>query len=484
MTALALSLAISIFQAPQTEEPWRAQDYKSMRSSSHNKDDMSNDDSWRLPAGQTITLLDAKGPGMVTHIWTTIADNEYAWPRLLRLRVYYDGAKKPSVDTPLGDFFACGHGLERDINSMMVRNTSQGRARNCYWKMPFLKGCRITLSNEGAERAWLTYFQVDWRKYKSLPKDTMYFHALYRQEMPAQMGKRYVILETKGKGAYVGTVLNVIPHLPGWFGEGDEFFFVDGEKNASLKGTGTEDFISDGWGLHEHSGPYYGTSSAGGFGVGDRVSAYRWQIPDPVPFQNNLRIEIEHAGWVFTPEGKTVGSFVERDDDFSSVAFWYQTPFRTDLPDYPQGKARLPYGNATVIQAESLLPRVNAQKGVASLQKEVFWLQDIVFFNAEGEGSYLTIPFEVPEDGKWEIMPLILSSYDYGIYSAELDGKPVGPRMNLYASETLMPKGYPLGRFDMKKGSYSLKFRCLGKSGESSAHYFGIDQIILSKVRS
>src|SRR6185312_16753567 len=75
--------------------------YKAMRQSSHNPDPKSNDDSKHMKAGDTITLMEDNGPGMVTHLWFTIADSEYAFPRLLRLRVYYDGATSPSVDVPL-----------------------------------------------------------------------------------------------------------------------------------------------------------------------------------------------------------------------------------------------------------------------------------------------------------------------------------------------------------------------------------------------
>ncbi len=456
--------------------------YKAYRQGSHNSDPKSNNDSKRLNPGKSLTLLEADGPGMVTHFWITIADSEYGWPRLLRLQVYYDGAKSPSVDVPLGDFFATGHGREKDVNSLMVRNTSQGRAKNSYWQMPYLKHIKVTLNNEGERPAAMTYWQVDYRKYKSLPKDVLYFHALYRQELPAISGRNYQLLSTKGRGKYVGTVLNVITNEDQWFGEGDEYFYVDGEKEASLSGTGTEDFFSDAWGLQEQQSMYTGTTAAGGFTMGDRVSAYKWQIPDPIPFEKSLVAEIEHAGWTNKPDGSVHGSFDERPDDFSSVAFWYQTPFRTDLPALPVGRARLPFGNATVIDTETLLPRVKTDQGSAEVQKGVFWEQNIIFFQAKAQGASITIPFDVLEAARYEVMPTLISSYDYGTYTAELDGKPVGGSMNLYATDVLMPQGYPLGRFDLSKGEHTLKFTCKGKSGQSAGNYFGIHQLVLSKT--
>ena len=122
------------------------------------------------PPGETEVIADLQGPGVVTHIWFTGAANEFAWPRLFRLRAYYDGKKTPSVDAPLGDFFGVGNGYEADLNSSMVRDTSLGRARNSYWPMPFRKSCRITVTNEGRRMKSL-YFHVDWRKYDALPDD-------------------------------------------------------------------------------------------------------------------------------------------------------------------------------------------------------------------------------------------------------------------------------------------------------------------------
>src|SRR5271166_5871060 len=202
----------------------RLKNYTTARVSSGNRFVYSNDDSKRIMSGQALEIDNLSGPGMVTHIWITVAQNEVAWPRLLRLRLYYDGHKTPSVDAPLGDFFAVGHGAERDVNSMMVRDSSFGRARNSYWPMPFQKSCRITLTNEGKRLLPATLYHVDYRKYASLPEDIGYFHAYYRQERPARKGRNYTFLETQGTGHYVGTVLSVVQTQISWFGEGDDLF--------------------------------------------------------------------------------------------------------------------------------------------------------------------------------------------------------------------------------------------------------------------
>jgi hypothetical protein len=162
----------------------RLKNFSAYRSTSNNIYIDSNDDCKHPIAGETIVLANLKGPGIITHIWVTVADNEYGWPRLARVRVYYDGHKTPSVDAPLGDFFGVGHGYERDLNSLIVRNASFGRARNCYWPMPFQKSIKITLTNEGKRRMTSLYYHVDWQKHASLPEDIGYFHAYYRQANP------------------------------------------------------------------------------------------------------------------------------------------------------------------------------------------------------------------------------------------------------------------------------------------------------------
>ena len=155
MTLFAAGSTLAQSINPGFPDPYRLtepKNFEAFRATSNNEDWNSNDDSKRPIPGETTVLADLQGPGVVTHMWITIADNEYGWPRLLRLRVYYDGSPIPSVDAPLGDFFAVGQGFEAKVKSLMVVNSSDGRARNSYWPMPFQKSCRITVTNEGRRR--------------------------------------------------------------------------------------------------------------------------------------------------------------------------------------------------------------------------------------------------------------------------------------------------------------------------------------------
>ena len=167
------------------------------------------------------------------------------YSRLLTLRIYWDGETQPSVECPVGDFFGIGHGVDQPFMSIPIRVTSEGRARNCYWPMPFRKSARITVTNESDTACRSFYYYVDWQKHKSLRRNTAYFHAMYRQEFPCAMGRNYLIADLEGRGHYVGSIQSVCLMSDGWYGEGDDFFFVDGEAEPRLRGTGTEDYFCD-----------------------------------------------------------------------------------------------------------------------------------------------------------------------------------------------------------------------------------------------
>ncbi|HVP48422.1 MAG TPA: DUF2961 domain-containing protein [Bryobacteraceae bacterium] len=482
----------SLFDLP------RLKTFSAHRVSSDNQYVRSNDDSKRIMPGETFVMADLRGPGVVDHIWITVADNEYAWPRLVRLRVYYDGRKTPSVDVPLGDFFGVGHGYERDLESLLIRDSSFGRARNSYWPMPFRESCKITVTDEGNRPVTMFYYHVDWQKHPSLPPDVAYFHGYYRQERPAAAGKNYEFLNVKGTGHYVGTVLNVIQAGVGWFGEGDDLFYVDGAKHPQLFGTGTEDYFNEAWGLRASYSPWYGTPVAEGERVGARLTGYRWHIPDPIPFTKSIWAGIEHAGWTYNDDGTLRSGFEERPDYFSSAAFWYQKGVNEELPEPPYGEARLPLGNALQIAVEDSLADVTTDKGKASVQREVDWGRDLLFFEAESAGARINLPLDVPEKGRYEIVARIAQAPDYGDYYALLDGKPTnldnrtaetsevpsaGPEVfHNFLGEIYVAVDRPLGWLDLEKGRHTLTFVCVGRDSRSSGFNLGINDVVLERV--
>ena len=234
-----LFLFLSAFPSGINAQNWlenlgRHQEFTSKRISSFDRTG-GNDDRLNIPPGETVTLAEITGPGAVHHIWVTISAEPF-YGRKIVLRMYWDGEESASVEAPIGDFFGVGHGLNRNFSSLPISCSSEGRARNCYWYMPFRHSARITATNEGTRPVGAFYYYIDYRELSELPPDTPTFHAQYLQEMPCQPGKNYLICEAAGHGHYVGCNLSILQTAMGWWGEGDDMIYVDGEKFPSLYG--------------------------------------------------------------------------------------------------------------------------------------------------------------------------------------------------------------------------------------------------------
>ena len=456
----------------------KIKNFDSMRASSSDPDWRNgNADSRPIEPGGTLTLAELDGPGQIVHIWCTIAHDDPYYSRLLTLRMYWDGESHPSVECPIGDFFGMGHGLDKPFTSLPIRVSSDGRGRNCYWPMPFRKSARITVTNESERKCHAFYYYIDWQKHPALAEDSAYFHAMYRQEFPCVMGRNYLLADIVGRGHYVGTVQSVVMVSPGWYGEGDDFFFIDGEKEPRLRGTGTEDYFCDGWGFREQSGPFYGTPLWEGYDTGDRGTAYRFHIPDPIVFKQSLRAEIEHKGSQTFPDGKTDG-FIERDDLMSSVAFWYQAEPHKPWPALPPGAARLPFRDHTVLKGHEAVAA--AHHSDASLEVQEFGgLTDNkqLWFKPVNDQGWVEVSFQVNQAQSAILLGKMLHSWDYGLYRVKLDGAPLA-QLDLYAPEAT-PGEHKLGTRQLSAGTHILRFECVGKSARSAGYFLGFDALIL-----
>jgi hypothetical protein len=450
----------------------KLKDFETMRASSSDPDWRNgNADSRPIEPGGTLVLADLKGPGMIVHFWNTIAHSAPNYSRLITLRIYWDGEQNPSVECPIGDFFGIGHGLDKPFVSLPIKVSSDGRGRNCYWPMPFRKSARVVVTNESDKRCDAFYYYLDWQKHKPFPKDTAYFHAMYRQEYPCVMGRNYLIADLVGRGHYVGTVQSVVNMSPGWYGEGDDFFFIDGEAEPSLRGTGTEDYFCDGWGFRQHDGPFYGVPLWEGYAAGNRGSVYRWHIPDPVAFKKSLRVEIEHKGSQTFPDGKGSG-FIERDDLMSSVAFWYQTEPHKPWPALPAGADRL---------AEKTLQLVTGWKAVAKAKHsdapiEVQNLPGVskqLFFRPTDEKGWVECSFKLDKDITAHLWGKFIHAPDYGIYRVTLDGAELAV-VDLYGEKVKRESDH-WGVHKLAAGSHVLRLECKGKSDRSTGCYLGLD---------
>lgn len=484
----------------------RPHDGRSMRATSTRKigadgkpdpngvpDPNSNSDNSNVAPGQRKILLDAKGPGVITHIWMTFlgperqnwAKNGSANHQEMLLRMYWDGAEKPAVEAPVGDFFANSFGKRSSVVSLPVV-VEDADSYNCFWQMPFRKSARIEIVNQSEKQISLLYYNIDWIKKDKIAKDTPYFYAQYRQEYPAEHGKDYVVLDTQGKGHYVGTVLSVRTRSPSWFGEGDEKIYIDGEPKASIWGTGTEDYFLSAWGLKTTSTPFFGVPYFDQWGiVGGHTSAYRWHIADPIVFQKGIKVTFEHFGWISpdeNPQFKT-HSWNEREDDYSSVAFWYQTGTPTFTARAPHARERaLPNLDRTILAKDFAAEQYHGP-GETVVQDLDFYTAGHLFYKPEqAEKSWVEIPFEVEKKEPKRLLLVMTRAPDYGRYQASLNGVKVGGVIDLYSADVSTWE-YHLLDFWPEPGKYTLRLECVGKAPVASGYYLGIESVRLRERR-
>jgi len=456
-------------------------------------DPNSNWDNKSVQPGQTKVLMDVKGPGVITHIWMTFLGPEpHSWARNgsanhqeMLLRMYWDAGKRPAVEAPVGDFFANSFGKRSEVISLPVV-VEDADSYNCFWHMPFRRSAKIEIVNQSEKPISLLYYNIDWIKKESIPEDTPYFYAQYRQEYSAAKGKDYLILETEGKGHYVGTVLSVRTRSPAWFGEGDEKVYIDGEKNASIWGTGTEDYFLSAWGLKTTSTPYFGTPYFDQWGiVGGHTSAYRWHINDPIVFSKSIRFTIEHFGWMSpdeNPEYKS-HSWNEREDDYSSVAFWYQSGKPTFKARAPHAKQRtLPNLDDIIYTRDFTDKKYHGTANAVTQQLGLYTEKQLLYTPKSAEDAWLEIPFEVKKKEPLRLLLTMTHSYDFGRYQAYLNGVKLGNVMDLY-SENISSREHHLLDFWPDPGKYALRLECVDKNLRSTGYYLGIESVRLRKRR-
>ena len=287
--------------------------------------------------GETVTLAEIEGPGALQHIWATVTHH---W-RFCILRIYWDGQSEPSVECPIGDFFACGWNRYAQVSSLPVC-VNPGSAFNCYWEMPFRKGCKVTATNISDERITV-FYQIDYAL-TEVGEDRAYFHARFGRVNPLPYGDVYTILDgVEGKGQYVGTYMAWGVNSCGWWGEGEVKFYMDGDAEfPTICGTGTEDYFCGSYnfdvgkqngGYREFTTPYAGLPQVirpdGLYDSQTRFGMYRWHIADPIRFERDLRVTVQALGW--TKKGR----YAPLRDDIASVAYWYQTLPHRPFPKLP-----------------------------------------------------------------------------------------------------------------------------------------------------
>lgn len=363
-TLLLLIACVTLQVRSNAQELWMPRDYTSQRISSYDRSGGNDDGNWanRIEPGQTRLVGEVVGPGIIKHIWMTIASNEPYHLKKMVLRMYWDDEDSPSVEAPIGDFFGLGLGKYVMYESKYTSVGSQ-KALNAKFAMPFKKKAKITITNEGEQAVNAFYYNIDWEKHKSLPAETMYFHAQYRQQTPTDgwtnewpnnyVSKindhknvdgigNYVMMEATGAGNYIGATHSIIQNQGDWWGEGDEMMYIDGAKDAQIKGTGAEDYYLGAWcyggcGINPFGGTKptfayqtYGNPQNGGDNKGAEWTVYRFHDNSPIPFKKSFKMTIEH------------GHANHRSDNYYTVAYWYQTEPHAAFPGLSPVKSRIP----------------------------------------------------------------------------------------------------------------------------------------------
>lgn len=340
-----------------------------------------NDDNIRIDPGQTATLFEVDGPGCITHFyWTTILHPRLDLRRAV-LRMYWDGVTAPAVEAPLGDFFGAANCIIPTFASQMLTVNLGAHLSfgfNCYFPMPFSRGARITLTHEG-DRPFAGghfWYHIEYERYdQPLPDEIGRFHAIWRRECPTRSADaeranipcweginltgadNYVILDAEGTGQLAGMLLHVDNVAGQWWGEGDDMIFVDGEPfPPRYHGTGTEEIFGGGACPNRpYAGPYTGFATVQNANHSRNNTMYRWYVHDPIRFRRSLRVTIEH------------GHANNYENDYSSVAYWYQRPPSRPFGPFPPLQARLPLPCDEADRLEAILERIRLRAPSAGL---------------------------------------------------------------------------------------------------------------------
>ena len=291
-----------------------------------------------IEGGQTVTVAEIEGPGAIQHIWLTVHPTQ--WRRLV-IRMYWDGEETPSVETPLGDFFANGWCERCNIASLPIAVNPAG-GFNSYWEMPFRKSARITVENLTPDRIPGFYYSVDY-VLTDIPDDRAYFHAQWRRSNPLPYMENHTLLDgVRGQGHYVGTYIAWGVNNTGWWGEGEIKFYMDGDKDwPTICGTGTEDYFGGAWNF-EHPKGEYGVFTTAFLGMPQvlkpdglyrsqqRFGMYRWHVQDPIRFKTDLKVTIQALGW--RSQIEQLQRYLPLQDDIASTSFWYQQEPHAPFP--------------------------------------------------------------------------------------------------------------------------------------------------------
>lgn len=433
-----------------------------------------------LPAGQTVDVATLKGPRAITalKVKMTFKDREdqMAALRHVVLQITWDGQEKPAVWCPLGDFFGTAPG-ENLYRTLPLGMTQEGYYS--FWYMPFARDAKVQFVNEGKE-ARAAQVEIVHAPLTRPFEGLGHFHAKWHRDvfpLPRDRQPDWVMLRTQGRGRFCGVNLHVWDPKGGWWGEGDEKFFVDGEKFPSTFGTGSEDYFGYAWG---HPGLFQRAYHAQNMTQNNRghQSVLRWHIVDNVPFQKSFEGCIE----------KYQGN--ERPTLYACTVRWYLAPGGVDpfepVPaDQRHGYyVRGPLG-AGGFKVLGEPPGVVETQVLTPFGKNKWKNDDQLWWTGAKPGDKLEVAVSVKQAGKYRVSARLTKARDYGIVQLSLDGKKLGEPIDLYHEGVILTEpAIALGTHDLTAGEHKLLVEIVGANPKAvKAYMFGLDEVILDQVK-
>lgn len=450
------------------------------RITSSHQDVNSNLDYLPIAAGAEVTIARISGAGIIRHLWLTAESDDPYYARMLVLRARWDGETSPSVEAPIGDFFAVGNAQEAPVDTLPIRVAGDGRARVSWWPMPFNKGAELSIRNDSNRPARLTFWQVDWFDAPPCP-NLRTFHAQFRATPRQGALRQHRVAEILGRGHYVGTVLSIWSGEAGWPGEGDDRFFVDLSETATFIGSGFESAFDDAWGFRVGMGPFGGVTSFEGTGSGARTTACRWHVLDPVAFEKGLGVTFERQGYAQRNGAWQLTG--DRRDAWSSVAFWYQEEPHATFSALPSPQERLPFAELRLEPEEDdlfELLQVPDEVTPPVVESGPFWAYgaQVRFVPTKQDDAVLSLPFEIGAARDYDLYLRLTRTPDGGCWQTYVDGLPVGAPIDCYATRSQLRE--PLvATVALERGPHVLELRATGKQLESTGLALGLDSVMI-----
>ncbi|MBM4088213.1 MAG: DUF2961 domain-containing protein [Planctomycetes bacterium] len=439
-----------------------------------------------LAGGKTRTLV-VDHPGTIRGLTFNLrAENQPQALQSTILALEFDG--KQTVWCPIGTFF--GRGYKSEPHRTWYTEVTEDGRMSCYWVMPFQKECRISLINLMDTPVDVVDAKVNLGEWK-WDERSMHFHGSWRQltkersfrdaDAPGAGAFDVNYVEVTGQGVYVGDTLAVFNGGNGWWGEGDEKIYVDGETFPSHIGTGTEDYYGYAWCKPEFfQAPFH----AQPIGEGNLKPGYsvnsRYRSLDAIPFTKTIKTDMELWHWLNTVV------------NFAPAAFWYARPGATWNVQPDPKTAALPvalkrsdvvetFHVKNAVEGEDMkIVETTGGKTENQVIGDLQWSGDTQLWWIDGKvGDRLLLEFPVEKAGRYEVFANLTKAVDYGIVKISVnDNTPC--EFDRFHGRVAHDR-LSLGTFELPQGANRLTVEITGANERAiKRHMFGLDYLQLT----